>query len=70
MALELRPVVYVMQPDYWLMALVGCVPKGTVKPAAPAEFAAELDMHVALGRKGVDLSGDANGNSLRLELPD
>jgi hypothetical protein len=69
MRLQVRPVVYVMQPDYWLMTLVGCVPEGTPLAKDPVHVTAEVDVLLSLGRKGIDLDGDANGRALRLELP-
>jgi hypothetical protein len=69
MTLEVRPVVYVMQPDYWLMSLVGCLPHGTVAAAVTTPFSAVIDVHGSVGRKGVDLSSDPKAKQLRLDLP-
>ncbi len=69
MTLEVRPVVYVMHPDYWLMALVGCTPEGSVAAAVVTPFSTEVDLHGSVGHKGIDLTGDPAGMRLRLELP-
>ena len=53
MSIEVRPVLYVMQPDYWQMALVACTAKG-VKPAgAPEPFSTEINLAGSVGRKGI-----------------
>ena len=64
-----RPVVYIMQPDYWLMALVGCVPKGSATASVPTPFSAEVSLAGSVGRFGIDLTGDPFGTPLRLKLP-
>jgi len=69
MTLEVRPVVYIMQPDYWQMALVGCLPKDVAAAAVVTSFAAEVALHGAVGSKGIDLSGDPTGLPIRLRLP-
>ena len=42
---EVRPVVYVMQPDFWQMSLVGCTPTGTIVAAVRTPFAAEVNVY-------------------------
>lgn len=69
MTLEVRPVVYVMHPDYWLMALVGCLPQGKVAAPVPTPFEAEVPLHGSIGSKGIDLTGEPAGPPLRLNLP-
>jgi hypothetical protein len=69
MAFQVRPVVYVMQPDYWLMALVGCVLEEASGTAVKTPFSAEVDVYGSVGRKGIDLTGDPAGTPLRLDLP-
>ena len=68
MAIEVRPVLYVMQPDYWLMALVACRPAAVKPSGAPASFAAEINVGGTVGRKGIELNGKPGGKAKRLEL--
>ena len=70
MSVEVRPVLYVMQPDYWQMVLVACVAKGAKAEGPPAPFSVEINMAGNLGRKGIELSGRPGGKPKRLELAD
>ena len=57
MTIEVRPVLYVMQPDFWQMGLVACDPAGS-KPTGPATpFDADIGISGWSGRKGIDLNG-------------
>jgi len=68
MDIQLRPVLYVMQPDFWLMSLLACTPINT-KPGGPlAPFSVEINVGGTVGRKGVELSGAAAGIAVHLEL--
>ena len=69
MTLEVRPVVYLMQPDYWQMALVACVPEGTPLSGPATQFVSEINVSGWVGRKGIDLSGGAKFKPLRIERP-
>ena len=69
MTFEVRPVVYVMHPDYWLMALVSCLPQGKVAVPVPTPFEAEVPLQGSIGFKGIDLTGEPAGLPLRLNLP-
>ena len=69
MSIEVRPVLYVMQPDYWQMALVACGPKGVKADGPPVTYSAEINVSGSVGRKGVVLSGTPGAKTKRLELP-
>ena len=69
-ALEVRPVTYVMQPDYWLMTLVACFDLAQpVGDAAESSYEAAINLAGSLGRKGIDLAGMDGGKPVRLEIP-
>ena len=63
MTVDLHPVVYIQQPEYWVWEVVGCV-DGFVLPAT-APFSVAKAIGGAMGTKGIDVVGD--GQSLRLE---
>ena len=69
MSIEVRPVLYVMQPEYWLMSLVACAPSSTKPTGAAVPFAAAISVGGSVGRKGIELSGKPGGKSKRLDLP-
>jgi hypothetical protein len=55
MKVELRPLYYVMQPDYWGVEVVGCV-SGIVLPVV-APYAEALDVTHTMGKKGIEVIG-------------
>ncbi|SDT88371.1 hypothetical protein [Stappia sp. ES.058] len=63
MRVELRPLYYVMQPEYWGVEVVGCV-SGIVLPAV-APYTEALDVTHTMGTKGIEVIG-AN-KTLRLD---
>ena len=69
MSIEVRPVLYVMHPDYWLMSLVACVPEGTTATGPAVAYAVEINVAGSVGNKGIDLSGKGTAKSKRLEAP-
>lgn len=69
MSIEVRPVQYVMQPEYWLMALVACAAPGAELDGAPVPFATDIPVGGSAGRKGIELSGKPGTKAKRLDLP-
>jgi len=69
MTVEVHPVLYVAQPDYWLMSLVACALADAKLSGDPVPFNAEINLAGSVGRKGIELSGKPGGKSKRLDLP-
>jgi hypothetical protein len=68
MSIEIRPALYFMQPDFWQMALVACLPSGAKPAGDPVPFAAEINLAGCLGRKGIEVTGKSGSKSKRLEF--
>ena len=64
MRVDLRPLVYVTQPDYWGIEVVGCV-SGIVLPQT-APYAETLEISAVAGTKGIEVIGA--GESRRIDL--
>lgn len=62
MAVRLSPVVYVMQPDYWQIDLIGCTGGGN-KPCATRAFIAEISLDGIRGKKGIKVVGKTRQKS-------
>ena len=69
LSIEVRPVQYVMQPDYWLMSLVACATPGGKLEGAPVSYAVEVNVSGYAGLKGIELSGKPGAKAKRLDLP-
>lgn len=66
MRIDLVPLVYVQQPDYWGIEVVGCLPGGIVLPAF-GPYTVSLSLGGVTGTEGVEVIG-AN-RSERLAVP-
>ena len=55
MTVELRPRIYVRQPEYWGIEVVGCLP-GVCLPAT-APYHVSLPLAGILGTKGIEIIG-------------
>jgi hypothetical protein len=55
MKVQLMPVVYIVQPDYWLIEVVGCQSGLGLPTVAP--YAVELDISNVLGKQGIEVAG-------------
>ncbi len=64
MRVDLRPLIYVTQPEYWGVEVVGCV-SGIVLPQT-APYAETLEISAFTGTKGIEVIG-AN-ERLRIDL--
>ncbi len=66
MTVNLVPVVYVRQPDYWEIEVVGFVPGGTcLEAVTPYHLTLE---RVPLGMKGIEVVGAAKTEKLKYPL--
>jgi hypothetical protein len=64
MEVRLIPLVYVTQPDYWGIEVVGCVPNGICLPTI-APYTVSIPLAGITGKKGVEVIGA----SKRKQLP-
>lgn len=64
---ELRPVTYIRQPEYWQIDVVECSEGGITLPAID-KYKVTTDITGSLGTKGVVLSF-ANGESIKIDVP-
>jgi hypothetical protein len=55
MAVELNPLIYIKQPEYWGIEVVGCQSGIGLPQAAPYHVA--LDISHVLGTKGIEVIG-------------
>lgn len=69
LSIEVRSVLYVMQPDYWQMGLVACHPEEVSPGGPPVPFTVDINVAGSVGRKGVELSGRPGSKSKRLDAP-
>ena len=65
MKVELIPVVYITQPEYWVIEVVGCLPGIGLPAEAPYTVAIPLDG--ITGTKGVEVKGGRR--SERIDVP-
>ncbi len=59
MTVFLQPRIYVQQPDYWGIEIVGCLPPGPV-PDVTGTYVAVFPLESPMGKKGIEVIG-ANG---------
>lgn len=62
---ELVPLVYIQQPDYWGIEVVGSLPGGIGLPAE-AEYTISLPLDGIRGKKGVEVIGAVNRQLLEV----
>jgi hypothetical protein len=56
MRVELIPLVYIAQPDYWSIEVVGCLPGG-ICLTAMAPYTVSIPLHGITGKKGIEVVG-------------
>jgi hypothetical protein len=66
MKVELVPVVYVRQPDYWEIELVGCLRGGICLPVV-MPFAEAIPIQGTTGTKGIKVVGATK--VVKLDVP-
>jgi len=66
MQVDLVPLVYIRQPDYWGIEVVGCLPGGIGLPAA-ASYTAWIKLSGITGTIGIEVFGAMR--SEKLEVP-
>ncbi|MGH3786031.1 MAG: hypothetical protein ACRDRG_05640 [Pseudonocardiaceae bacterium] len=55
MQVNLRPLVYIQQPEHWGIEVVGCLPE--VGLPAVADYAVKLDLDGTIGTRGIEVIG-------------
>ena len=55
MTVELKPLIYVQQPDYWGIEVVGSVPGFCLPATAP--YTVSLPLDGIIGKKGIEVIG-------------
>ena len=66
MQVDLVPLVYIQQPEYWGIEVVGCLPGGIGLPAT-APYTAWINLSAITGTEGIEVIGARR--SERLEVP-
>ena len=69
LSIEVRAVMYVMQPDYWQMGLVACHPETVTAAGPPVPFEVAINVGGSVGRKGIELTGRSGTGPKRLDAP-
>ena len=65
MKVELVPLVYVKQPEYWGIEVVGCVPNGICLPAL-APYTVSIPLDGIKGSKGIEVIGATRSEKIAL----
>ncbi len=52
---NLSPLVYIRQPEYWGIEVVGCLPEVGLPPVAP--YTVKLDLDGTIGTRGIEVIG-------------
>jgi hypothetical protein len=65
MSVDLRPLTYVRQPEYWGIEVVGCLPGFGLPVVAP--YTASLPLDGVTGRRGIEVIGATR--SEKLDVP-
>jgi hypothetical protein len=63
----LEPVIYIRQPAYWLIQVIGCMPEIGAMVMTP--FTATLDLTGTLGTEGIEVAGVDRTQRIRLAVP-
>jgi hypothetical protein len=64
MDVSLTPLIYVRQPDYWGIEVIGCL-NGIGLPAL-APYTVQLDITHVLGKKGVEVIGAKRSKKIKV----
>jgi hypothetical protein len=65
MSVDLRPLTYVQQPEYWGIEVVGCLPGFGLPVVAP--YTVSLPLDGVTGRRGIEVIGATR--SEKLDVP-
>lgn len=65
MQVNLSPLVYIRQPEYWGIEVVGCLPE--VGLPAVADYTVKLDLDGTIGTRGIEVIGA--DHSEKIDIP-
>lgn len=65
MEIKLQPLVYVRQPDYWGIEVVGCLPGGICLPALQP-YTVFIPLTGIAGKKGIEVIGSSKSEKIAL----
>jgi hypothetical protein len=65
MTVELQPLIYIQQPDYWGIEVVGCLSGISLPVEVP--YSVWLDISHVLGKHGIEVIGA--GKSEKIKVP-
>lgn len=65
MTVSLSPLVYIQQPEYWGIEVVGCLPEVGLPAVAP--YVVSLDLSGIIGTRGIEVIGASR--SERIDVP-
>lgn len=65
MQVNLVPLVYIRQPEYWGIEVVGCLPE--VGLPAVADYVVKLDLEGTVGTRGIEVIG--TNHSEKIDIP-
>ncbi len=57
MEVTLSPLVYIRQPEFWGIEVIGCLPGGIALEAPTAPYIASLPLNGIIGTKGIEVIG-------------
>ena len=64
MQVDLIPLVYVQQPEYWGIEVVGCMPE--VGLPAVGDYVAKLELNGTMGTRGIEVIGTNRSEKIRI----
>ena len=64
MTVELRPLIYIVQPDYWGIEVVGCQNGIGLPKTAP--YSVALDITHFRGKKGIEVIGSSGNKKINV----
>lgn len=65
MQVDLVPLIYIRQPEYWGIEVIGCLPE--VGLPAVGDYVAKLDLEGTIGTRGVEVIGASR--SQKIDIP-
>jgi len=64
MEVSLTPLVYIQQPDYWGIEVVGCLPEIGLPATAP--YTVRLDLAGTIGKQGIEVIGAKRSEKINI----
>jgi hypothetical protein len=64
MTVKLEPLIYIVQPDYWGIEVVGCM--SGIGPPVTAPYHVALDITHLLGKSGIEVIGASKKETIKV----